>query len=171
MIKKKKKNKHQIFPWLLLYLVKDQMNATRGIGKKKYNPNFPTRPDNLTLTPLTMSMSDGAVQNSHYFQVKMHKVNPTASLFSICLPLLGSHCLLAWSCRMYEMGPGILSSDRLWGPPSSARHKGGKFRCSSNPSDAKSLPKFQSRNACAFLEWKPNKLMIRGIKATTTMFK
>lgn len=32
---RKKKNKHQIFPWLLLYLVKDHMNATRGIGKKK----------------------------------------------------------------------------------------------------------------------------------------
>lgn len=148
------------------------MNTTQGIGKKKYNPNFPTRPENLTLTPLTTSTSDGAVQNSHYFQIKMHKVNPTASLFGICPPLLSSHCPFARSCRMYAMGPGILGSGRLWVPPSRARHKGSRIHCSSKPSDAKSPPMFQSRNACAFLDWKPNKLlMIRGIKSTTTTFK
>jgi hypothetical protein len=44
-----------------------------------------------------------------------------------------------------------------------------ELSCSSKPSGAKRLPKFQSSNACTFLDWEPNKLlMIGGIKATTT---
>lgn len=147
-------------------------HATLNIRKNIYNPNFPTQPDNLTFTPLTMSMSDGVIQTSHYFQINIYRVNPSGSLCYIWLILTDSHCLHAQSCRMYEMGPGILNSDRIWEPPSSARHKESRIHCSSKPSDAKSLPKFQSRNAWVFLDWEPNKLlMIIGIKATTTMFK